>query len=132
MVFYIFHHGWMYKARTLRRLTSNYRASEIQISCIFWFKLHCYNSIKGTGTSHYVKISCRDYCAAYSRNVCNRDSYSHCSIILKSAISSAVWMHKDQVAHGYCLLKFVQFYQPSISKCFERKESFCHTNICKL
>jgi hypothetical protein len=62
---YIFHHGGKYRARALRRLTSNYQVTEIQISSIFWFKLHCYNSVKETGTSHYVKISCRDKCAAH-------------------------------------------------------------------
>jgi hypothetical protein len=35
IVFYIFHHAGKYRARALRRLTSNYRLTEIQISSIF-------------------------------------------------------------------------------------------------
>ena len=35
IVFYIFHHGGKYRTRALRRLTSNYRLTENQISSIF-------------------------------------------------------------------------------------------------
>jgi hypothetical protein len=68
IVFYIFHHGRKYRTRALRRLTSNYLPSEIQISSMLWIKLHRYNSVKETGTSLDVKISCRDQCAAYGSN----------------------------------------------------------------
>ena len=35
IVFYIFHHGEKYRTTALRRLTSNYRLTDIQISAIF-------------------------------------------------------------------------------------------------
>jgi hypothetical protein len=41
-------------------LRAIYRLTEIQISSIFWIKLHRYNSVKETGTSHKVKISCQE------------------------------------------------------------------------